>query len=228
LPEPAPNAAKNPLKRLIAASDNRKSRLHDELGGFVPLGRLVRNGPRALATGLARLTLDRRPERPWISYDAQAVLAQRLNKDSSVLEFGSGMSTIWYARHAGRVVSIEDKAEWHAIVQQRLSALGNVDYKLAKSRTDYVALAPDERFDLIMIDGSWRDECARFAIAHLVPGGVIYLDNSDKALDPTESGDIPAARSMLLEFAKKNGLPVREFIDFAPTQLFVQRGMMIG
>ena len=43
-----------------------------------------------------------------------------------------------------------------------------------------------------------------------------------------ETGDIPQARAFLLEFAANEGLPAREFTDFAPTQLFVQRGLMVG
>ena len=79
-----------------------------------------------------------------------------------------------------------------------------------------------------MIDGSWRDDCARFAVSHLKPGGIIYLDNSDKGPNMQETGDIPQARAFLLEFAANEGLPAREFTDFAPTQLFVQRGLMVG
>ena len=51
-----------PLRKIYAGSDTRKTRLHDELGEAVSLGRLLRNGPRALLTGAARVLLGRRPE----------------------------------------------------------------------------------------------------------------------------------------------------------------------
>ena len=216
-----------PLRKIYAGSDTRKTRLHDELGEAVSLGRLLRNGPRALLTGAARVLLGRRPERPWISYDAQNDLAQVLTPQSRVLEFGSGMSTMWYSRHAGSVVSIEDYRPWFDLVSARIAKLGNVDYRFAATRADYVGLAPDQQYDLIMIDGSHREECVRFALMHLAKGGVIYLDNSDKGLDET-TGDIPEARRLLLAYAEREGLPACEFTDFAPTQLHVQRGLWIG
>lgn len=180
---------------------------------------MLRNGPRALATGLARLVAGYRPERPWISYDAQATLARHLRRESRVLEFGSGMSTVWYARHAGHVVSLEHDAHWHALIARRLARFDNVDYRLIEDTETYLAQTPDEAFDLIMIDGSARLFCTLFAMTHLAPGGIIYLDNSDKHPEP---------RRLLLDFAQKRGLPAREFTDFAPTQLFVQRGLMVG
>jgi hypothetical protein len=212
----------------VAGAEQRKTRLHDELGRRVPLSRLLRNGPRAALTGVLRLALGRRPPIPWISYDAQRLLARFLTRESEVLEFGSGMSTLWYARKAGHVTSIEDSRDWYAGMERRLGGLGNVDYHFAGHPAAYVSEAPDKLYDLIMIDGSWRDRCAEFAIAHLKPGGTIYLDNSDKGADPRNTGDTPRARRLLLEFAATHGLPSREFTDFAPTQLFVQRGLMVG
>lgn len=216
-----------PLRKIYSGSDTRKTRLHDELGAFVPFSRLLRNGPRALLTGIARVLFDWRQELPWISYDARNELACVLTPHSKVLEFGSGMSTMWYSRHAGSVVSIEDYRPWFDLVSPRVAKLGNVDYRFAANRAEYVSLAPDQRYDLIMIDGSFREDCARFAIEHLSENGVIYLDNSDKGLDE-KTGNVPEARRILLAYAAEKGLPTYEFTDFAPTQLHVQRGLWVG
>lgn len=215
--------------KLVAGGASRKSRLHDGLGSRVPVGSLVRNGPRALATGLLRLLFGWRPERPWISYEAQALIAPVLTKDSVVLEFGSGMSTIWYARRAGHLISIEDDRGWFDSIADRLARHKNVDYRFAADKASYVG-QDDRQYDLIMIDGKWRDECARFAVDHLRPGGIIYLDNCDNHGNQINqlTGDIPQARQLLKRFASEHGLPVREFTDFAPTQLFAARGLMIG
>lgn len=213
--------------RLIAGGATRRTRFHDELGQPISLGRALRNGPRALATGLARVLFGVRPERPWISYDAQVALAAILGPESDVLEFGSGMSTAWYCRHARHVVSIEDDQAWYDAIAARLKPLANVDYRFANGRAEYIRLAPERDFDLIMIDGNWRDDCAAFALRHLKAGGVIYLDNSDKQVGPG-TGDVPKAVAILKEMAMHEGLPIREFTDFAPTQLFVQRGLMTG
>lgn len=216
-----------PLRKIYSGSETRKTRLHDELGAIVPLGRLLRNGPRAVLTGAARVLFDWRQELPWISYDAQKELARVLSPRSKVLEFGSGMSTMWYSRHAGSVVSIEDYRPWFDLVSPRVAKRGNVDYRFAADRVEYVGLVPEAQYDLIMIDGSHRDDCARFAVEHLAKGGIIYLDNSDKGLDE-KTGNVPEAQRILLAFAEREGLPTCEFTDFAPTQLHAQRGLWVG
>lgn len=214
------------LTKLLAGSAYRRTRLHDERGNIVPLSRALRNGPRALATGLARLVFSKRPERPWISYDAQQVIARHLDRSSRVLEFGSGMSTIWYARRAGRVTSVEDDRAWFEMIRGRLAGEGNVDYRLAGSPDDYLDV-PRIKYDLIMIDGRYRDRCVEAVLPLLAERGMIYLDNSDRCVAGT-SGDIPAARAALQAFASDRRLTVRYFTDFAPTQLFVQQGMLVG
>ena len=178
----------------------------------------MRNGPRALVTGVARLLFGVRPARPWISYDAQAVLSRHIAPETRVLEFGSGMSTEWFARRAAHVVSVEDDETWFAAISSRLGALGNVDYKFATDHEAYLSL-PEQPFDLILIDGPWRTTCSLFAMRNLAPGGIVYLDNADKFTE---------ARRLLMDFAAKTRRRVREFTDFAPAQLFVQRGLMIG
>lgn len=75
-------------------------------------------------------------------------------------------------------------------------------------------------FDLIVIDGEDRDKCAEFAIKLVKPGGIIYLDNSDMTYTKK-------AEKILLTFAKKHNAKVKHFVDFAPTQFFVQEGLMI-
>lgn len=217
------------LRKLIAGSDTRRTRLHDERGNRVSLGRLLRNGPRAVASAIpAKLGV--RAVRPWISYDAQALIAEFLDPAKRVLEFGSGMSTVWYGEHAGEVVSVEDYRPWFQQVQGIIARRGasNIRYRLA-GPGDYAELVQADRaggFDLVMIDGSQRDACARTAIELIRPGGMIYLDNSDKGFGDA-TGDVPAARQLLLDFAARDGAEVTLLTDFAPTQLFVQEGLMV-
>jgi SAM-dependent methyltransferase len=204
------------VTKLIAGSTARKTRLHNVKGELISLSRLARNGPRALATGIGRLLFGFRPEKPWISYDAQEAIADRLTPESRVLEFGSGMSTLWFARRAGRVVSVEHDRSWFELVEQRLP--GNVDYRLAETRDAFLAF-PEQPYDLVIVDGDyWRKECAMAALPFLAPGGTIYLDNSDHETEAAE---------VVLGYALANGCEVRRFTDFAPTQLFAQEGLMV-
>jgi predicted O-methyltransferase YrrM len=219
------------MRKVVAAGEHRRSRLHDELGELVSLSRLLRNGPRALATGLGRRLLGYRSVRPWNSYDAQQVFAKHLGPTSRVLEFGSGMSTVWYARRAGEVVSIEDWEPWYRKVGDLLAreGLSNVRYRFASNPDEYVRPTREEAgegFDFIMVDGSLRDRCVENTLGLLRPGGIIYLDNADKGVD-IGTGDIPRARQLLIDFATARGADVRSFTDFAPTQLFAEQGLLV-
>lgn len=144
-----------------------------------------------------------------------------------MLEFGSGNSTFWYARRAGSLVSVEHDEAWYRTVAPRLAKLPNAEYRVAEKRSAYLDVSEDGPFDLIMIDGAWRDDCARFAVAHLVKGGAIYLDNSDKSAGE-HTGNVPAARRLLIDFAERSGLPWEEITDLAPGCLFAQRALLVG
>lgn len=215
-------------RKLWAGDAARKSRLHDEMGRMVSARLLLRHAPQAVGGALLRLTTGRLPKRPWISYEAQNAI-ERLcaSRPVRMLEFGSGQSTLWYAGRAAELISIENDRGWHRHLAPKLTDLEHVAYRLAESQPEYAEPEVEGQFDVIMIDGAWRDDCAQFAAAHLAPGGAIYLDNSDKGAGGT-SGDVPRARALLIDFAEANGLPWREITDFAPAQAFVQRGLMVG
>lgn len=219
------------LKRLWSASTIHKSRLHDMDGNLIPLSRLVKNGPRAVLTGIVRVLFDKRPPLPWISYDGQAEMARRLGKDKRVLEFGAGMSTAWFAAHAKEVVSIEDHEGWHSVVKEKFRSRGiaNARIRFAGTKSEYLTLTESERangFDLVLIDGRFRDDCVDVAIANLNSGGAIYLDNADQIFSDEPNGSCSNARKKLTEWAQEKEYKILTFTDFAPTLFFVTRGEM--
>jgi len=105
------------VSRLWRGQRPRYPRWRDAKGNFCGWSRLIRNGSRALVTGLLRIAFDIRPILPWISYDAIRAIQSHLRPTSRVLEFGSGMSTIWYALHAGTVYSVEDNEAWFSRIK---------------------------------------------------------------------------------------------------------------
>jgi protein-L-isoaspartate O-methyltransferase len=208
------------LTKIIAGTKDRKTRLHDELGHMVSAGRLLRNGSRAVATGLVYHLTGRRSPLPWISYDGQSLLAGHLTPTSSVLEFGAGTSTLWYAAHSGSVISVEHDPEWFAIVEKMVRALDNVEFHMMEDFDAYAAIGVStgqSGFDLIMVDGMARDRCVANSLPLLAAGGIMYLDNSDKAT-ATLTGDIPRARQMMFDYARDNDKRIMTITDFAPGQ----------
>lgn len=216
------------LTKMLKGSHLRKSRFHDHQGQLITASRAMRHAPIALFSAVMRVLFGRRSDLPWISYDAIAELDQFLDKEKNVLEYGSGMSTAWYAKRAGRVLSIENYAPWYEKVSAMFERNGirNVDYRFANSEDEYLSL-PDKNsmFDFIMVDGSFRDRCTSVAIERLKPGGIFYLDNSDRAA--FKNSPEAEAKRIALDYAKKYGCEIRYFTDFAPSNFFVQEGMMV-
>lgn len=215
--------------RLLSASSVHKSRLHDMAGDVISLSRLLRNGPRALITTFGRVIFGVRPELPWISYDAQTEIAKRLGPDKRALEFGSGMSTAWFAARVAEIVSLEDHQGWFETVQSkfRLRGIANAHFRFAPTKAEYLTLTDREReggFDFILIDGRYRDDCVDTAISNLNPGGCIYLDNSDQIYHDEPNGSCSRAREKLHLWAEETQGQILKFTDFAPTLAFVTRG----
>ena len=134
------------------------------------------------------------PRDPWLTRDAVEFLRQWLRPGDLAVEFGSGRSTIWFARCIqpnGHIISVEDHEGWHRDVSERLKALGlaNYTYRLSiEEPGPYVGAAQEELAkrgglaDFILVDGSARDLCAVWGLEHIKPGGVIAVDNVQRYL----------------------------------------------
>ena len=142
---------------------------------------------------------------PWWTYDAIVQVEQFLGQRTGarVYEYGSGASTVWLARRAGEVLSVDHDKSWIEFSAPRLAELGNASVThvpadalaLPAERcgsgksgyreqtfTDYVRSidAHEGLFDLIVIDGRARAACLRHAADRLADGGMIVFDNSHR------------------------------------------------
>jgi Methyltransferase domain len=144
---------------------------------------------------------------PWWVYGAaervDRFIADRDGK-AKVFEYGSGASTLWLARRAHEVHSVEHHAEFADLMAGKVADLPNVSLRhvpakrMAAGRqpptpsrrfgqrgldyTDYVRSidAVDGEFDLIVVDGRAREECLRRSVERLAPGGIVLFDNSNR------------------------------------------------
>ena len=71
-------------------------------------------------------------ELPWFAYAAIDFLDGFLQPHMTVCEYGSGGSTLFFARRVKSVFSIEDNAEWFNRISEllRAKAIGNVDSEI--------------------------------------------------------------------------------------------------
>ena len=129
------------------------------------------------------------PGLPWLTPVAIEILSTYLKAEDRGIEFGSGRSTLWFARRVKHLISVEHNPLWAEKVQEMLQAegLSNVGYFLKSadpnietSGADYVAAAAqaeDASLDFALIDGVFRDGCALAVLDKIKPGGMVVIDN---------------------------------------------------
>jgi hypothetical protein len=142
---------------------------------------------------------------PWWTYRAIDVVDAWLAAHPHpirVFEYGSGASTLWLARRADEVHSVEHHASFAEHIRPTLARYPNIDFHVVeavKSSTpavpsakeghagldfaDYVATIDKVggSFDLIVIDGRAREACLTAALPRLAADGIIVYDNSRRA-----------------------------------------------
>ncbi|MDX9863708.1 MAG: class I SAM-dependent methyltransferase [Anaerolineaceae bacterium] len=134
----------------------------------------------------------------WLTPDANDILDSCLCKEDRGIEFGSGNSTVWFAKRVAFLDSVEHQANWYEKIAQMLdeARLDNVRYHLHARDADdnpdasgYVRIADSfalGSLDFALVDGIYRAHCVRAVIDKLKPGGLLIIDNVNLYL-PCES-----------------------------------------
>lgn len=139
---------------------------------------------------------------PWWTYDAINVIEnyiKQLDHQPTVFEYGSGASTIWLAKRAKKVVSVEHDNGWYLHLNNKLNIFPQVHLLLKQAQPqennnfnsqkiphvsfkEYVQSihASKEQYDIIIIDGRARSACLENCLAYLKPEGIIIFDNSNR------------------------------------------------
>jgi hypothetical protein len=189
--------------------------------------RAVADIPRVLLWSVAREVIGRRPILPWIPFDAVRCIEGLLHPTCRVLEYGAGMSTIWFAERSGCVHSIETSQTWHDTVATMLQERGihNVRLDLREDAPESTDLSDcDGRFDFVLVDGAQRQASVCAALGSLKPQGSIYLDNTDFGV---QWDFYASAERTLLEAAARDGATVRYFTGFAPATFVATQGVLV-
>jgi hypothetical protein len=119
---------------------------------------------------------------PWLTYPFVDFIVPRLNKSLVLFEYGSGNSTIFFSKHVKKVTSIEHNKYWTEINKDRWP--DNCELIISSDeKDDYVSQIEKKgggRYDIVIIDGLYRNECAINAINYLNDKGVIIFDDADR------------------------------------------------
>lgn len=118
---------------------------------------------------------------PWLSISALLFLDERLNSNLRVLEYGAGNSTIYFSGKCALVESIEHDKKWFDYTRNLINA-ENSEIHFHPLGDNYINASHlfEGMFDVILIDGRLRVECAKSSVEKLSPRGVLILDDSER------------------------------------------------
>lgn len=124
-------------------------------------------------------------EAPWLTPEAIGTLEHFVKPNHRVLEFGCGGSTLFFARRAASVLSIESACTYSqgwvekvtAVAEQR--GIKNITIRQAATIQDMIRVVYGARFNIALIDCVEIDRRDALAYAQSVvdPGGMIVIDN---------------------------------------------------
>lgn len=119
---------------------------------------------------------------PWVTYSFIDFIKGRLDKTMSLLEYGSGNSTMFYAARVKSVKTVEHNKEWFDIVSKQLPS--NVEIEFIELETggaysQYGKQFPST-FDIVIVDGRDRVNCLKNSVDSLTTRGVMILDDSER------------------------------------------------
>ena len=120
---------------------------------------------------------------PWLSFGAIIALEQIVNKNFKVLEFGSGGSTIFWAKNCQCVKSFESNQNWFNNVKEKTKGFNNVEIILVNEDQMLKAILkePNNHYDLVLIDSdphnTRRILLANAVLTKIKKGGFLIVDN---------------------------------------------------
>ena len=124
--------------------------------------------------------------RPWMTYPIIDYLDNIDFTGCTIFEYGAGSSSYWWAKKGDSVISVELDIKWHDKLVDSLP--DNVTLLNVPDVGQYPLTINnyDSEFDVIVIDGAERYQCAVCAIGKVSSRGIIILDNADWCIKSAE------------------------------------------
>ena len=121
---------------------------------------------------------------PWVTYSFIDFISERLNKNMDIFEYGSGNSTLWYAKRVNSVISIEHDKKWFEKLKNNIPKNVTIYYKKLIYGGEYAKFPKilERKFDLVIVDGRDRVNCIKYSLDVLKSKGVIVLDDSERVI----------------------------------------------
>jgi hypothetical protein len=146
---------------------------------------------------------------PWMNYGAIDYLLSEMSRVTTIFEYGSGQSTLFWLDHGKKVTSVEHDPAYYGFMSTKISSINSVDYRLIEPELDGIETVAnpssitlshsadfkgytfkkyvesindfqDEYFDVVVVDGRARPSCIAKSLSKIKQGGLLVLDNSNR------------------------------------------------
>lgn len=119
---------------------------------------------------------------PWLNYPTIAFLENRLQKNMTLFEFGSGYSTLFFANLVARVEAVESDKSWYEKINKSIPGNVKMFFEQQDVNGHYcrTILSSGSLFNIVIVDGRDRVNCVKQSVHKLTDDGVILLDDSQR------------------------------------------------
>lgn len=124
---------------------------------------------------------------PWYTRPCLEWLEKLDLKNKAVFEYGCGLSSFWYNRVGAIAYGVDHDPKWI----QEMCGYWCTDDK--KAYLEFIGRWK-KKYDLVIIDGIYRDDCTEFALKYLAPGGYLIADNFEQP--SADLADWPKTREL--------------------------------
>lgn len=120
---------------------------------------------------------------PWMNYPMISLLEERVPAGLTVFEYGCGFGTLWWAKKAKRIVVVEHDKAWYDKMSPDFPPNVRAIHRPLERGGEYcktVSQIHNVHFNIIIIDGRDRVNCALHCTDSLAKDGVIIFDDTDR------------------------------------------------
>jgi SAM-dependent methyltransferase len=114
---------------------------------------------------------------PWYTKSFLDELVTWDLKDKVVFEYGCGASSLWWAAKCKKLYGVENNKEYFGTVAYHIGDIARISHEMEEERYINSIRQWGIQFDIVIVDGGWRDESIPTVLEHLKPGGKIIYDN---------------------------------------------------
>lgn len=117
---------------------------------------------------------------PWLTRPCLEWLNSLDLSQMNVFEYGCGASSLWFKSKAYTLAGVDTKKEWVWLRNQWVSDAETEYVRGCLTVWDELFDSQIEEWDIIVIDGDFRDDCTEYALKALNKGGYLIADNFEQ------------------------------------------------